>query len=391
MKKYLIFFLLSFFVFSCTLSQEDSESKSIEKQIAYYISDGTGEEVVSFEKDDIIFAYPKTDIVFLKYNGDNRTVILNEDKIDFDINENVKFRFIKQKAFFIITYDDCPASDWNAYQNIHKQYNPTVPAELGLNINKRALPIEQMKIMVEDGFEIVNHSTSHHRLERVGLQKIAPKGDDKIYGWFVHTFLDGAEMCIGDETYTIISHGSDSNGNYFLVDKPFPNDYGIGTSIQLSDAALEKELFYGIEDIEKYLGTKIVQFTYPYTVSDKRTRNLIEESGKYYSCRAYNGYYSDGKNKNLYDPGLNYFPFDNKLTLNSASFDLYYTEEEVKKIFEKAFRTKAMVIQFNHTWDKNFKSEKMRFLINTALDMGFEITTRTPIWEYYEINELPNN
>ena len=32
----------------------------------------------------------------------------------------------------------------------------------------------------------------------------------------------------------------------------------------------------------------------------------------------------------------------------------------------------------------------MKFLIDTALDMGIEITTRTPIWDYYEINELSN-
>lgn len=71
-------------------------------------------------------------------------------------------------------------------------------------------------------------------------------------------------------------------------------------------------------------------------------------------------------------------------------FDLYYSEKEIKTIFEKAAKTKAMVIQFNHTWDSNFKIEKMKFLIDTALDMGIEITTRTPIWDYYEINELSN-
>ena len=101
-----------------------------------------------------------------------------------------------------------------------------------------------MKIMVENCFEIVNHSTSHHRLERVGLQKAVAKDDNKIYGWFTHTFLDGAELFIGEETYKIISHGSDSNGNFFVVDRPFIKNYGIGTSIQLADEALNNELFY---------------------------------------------------------------------------------------------------------------------------------------------------
>ncbi len=385
-----IFILLfPILILSCSLS-ENYEKKTGVAGGAYYISDGTGEKIPVFEANDKIYVYPKTDTVFLKLNAENYNIILDKDKEDITLQDNIKFRFIKQKPFLVITYDDCPASDWTAYQQIHKQYSPVIPAELGLNINRRALPIEQMKIMVEDGFEIVNHSTSHHRLERVGLQKATAKGDNKIYGWFTHTFLDGAEMFIGNETYTISSHGSDSNGNYFVVDTPFIKDYGVGTSIQLSDKALEKELFYGIEDFEKQLGLHINHFTYPYTVSDKRTRILIEESGKYYSCRAYNGYYSDGKTKNLYDPGLNYFPFDNKLTLNSASFDLYYTQDEIKKIFEKAYKTKATVIQFNHTWDNNFKTEKMKFLIDTALDLGLEITTRTPIWEYYEVNELQN-
>lgn len=393
MKKYLFFFFLPFVFFSCSLTETKPLGIKIngDEEISYYISDGSGQKVYSFKKNDLIYAYPKTDTIFLKVNGKNYNFVLDQDKEQICVDNRVNFKFIKQKAFLCITYDDCPATDWNAYQKIHKQYDSVIPAELGLNINRRALPIEQMKIMVEDGFEIVNHSTSHHRLERVGLQKAVSKEDNKIYGWFTHTFLDGAELFIGEETYKIVSHGSDSNGNYFAVDRPFLKNYGIGTSIQLSDEALNNELFYGVEDIEKQLGTKINHFTYPYTVSDKRTRKLIEETNKYYSCRAYNGYYSDGKTKNLFDPGLNYFPFENKLTLNSASFDLYYSEEEIKTIFEKAAKTKAMVIQFNHTWDSNFKIEKMKYLIDTALDMGIEITTRTPIWDYYEINELSNN
>ncbi|MCF0126506.1 MAG: polysaccharide deacetylase family protein, partial [Clostridia bacterium] len=307
MRRFISFLMFSLF-FSC------SNCRSFDGEL--YITEAS-EQVYTIKKGDILYAYPKSDVVFVKTNGNTYNYVLSEDKTEQMIG-NQKVKFIKQKAFLVITYDDCPASDWNAYQNIHKQYEPVIPAELGLNYLRRALPLEQMREMIADGFEVVNHGTSHHRLERVGLQKAVSKGENKIYGWFVHTFLDGAEITIDDKVYSVLSHGSDSTGNYFQVEPELQKNYYVGTSIQLSENELMKELFYGINDIEKELQIKINHFTYPYTVSDKRTRNMIKESNKYYSCRAYNGYYSDGKTKNLYDPGLNYFPFENNLTLNSA-------------------------------------------------------------------------
>lgn len=338
---------------------------SKEDEIILYITDSSG--YIEFSTGDkISFSnlFDKT----------HRTEIVNNKELDF--------LYIPLKPFLVITYDDCPESDYSVYTNVHKLYSPIVPAELGLNIGSHALSIDKLKEMVSNGFEIVNHGYSHNRLETVALQKAVKKGEQNIHGWFVHTFLNKAEILIGNDEYTIVSHSSDSEGQYFIVDKPFSKDYEVGTNICLQRKFLENELFGQVENAEKELGTKILNFTYPYTVSDERTRKLI--STKYKSSRAYNGLQFNNS-KNLTNPGFNFFPFENRYQLNSASFDTDYSEKEIEKLLRVGGGYNAMIILFTHTWDKLFSEKKIKFIIDTANKIGIEISTRSKIWEYYEL------
>lgn len=44
-----------------------------------------------------------------------------------------------------------------------------------------------------------------------------------------------------------------------------------------------------------------------------------------------------------------------------------------------------LLILFTHTWDKCFSEKKIKFIIDTANKIGIEISTRSKIWEYYEL------
>lgn len=44
-----------------------------------------------------------------------------------------------------------------------------------------------------------------------------------------------------------------------------------------------------------------------------------------------------------------------------------------------------MAVQFAHTWASDFSLDKLKYLIDTAKELGIEITTRSKIWEYYEL------
>lgn len=90
-------------------------------------------------------------------------------------------------------------------------------------------------------------------------------------------------------------------------------------------------------------------------------------------------------NKNSTDPGMNYFPFANRYKLNSASFTNYYEYDEIENVLRKAKETNALMIQYTHSWDKNFSLDKLDYLIQEANKLNITIATRQKIWEYYEL------
>lgn len=339
----------------------------------------TGIDCISNHTDCYVI-YCDSDRVSITVNGEKLEYILEEDKTMKEYKKTC-LKFIRIKPFLVITYDDCPAQDWDVYE-IHKLYTPIVPAEIAINLNAHALSLEKIKEMVGiGGWEVSNHGFTHSRMETVSLQQVHKAGTEKIYGWFTHTFQNGNEIFIGDESYGILSHGNDEKGQYFNIKPTLAKDYNKGTKIRLSDAQLEKELISGVSDFESKTGIKIKHFVYPYTVYDDRT---VERISKYYaSSRAYNGYINDVKN--LKNPGLNAFPFENKFYLNSANYICYYNELEIDGILSNVKKNNLMAIQFAHTWANDFSLDKLKYLIDKAQELDIEITTRSKIWEYYEL------
>ena len=202
---------------------------------------------------------------------------------------------------------------------------------------------------------------------------------NKIYGWFSTAFQDGVEILLEDDVYVVTEHGVDEEGSFFLCEPSLTKDYSKGTKLMLSDKQLEIELFKEIDDFTSETLIPITNFTYPYTVYDDRTIELL--STRYKSARSYN----DRDNKNTDEPGMNYFPFDNRYNLNSASFTNYYEYEDIEKILRKAKSTNALLFQYTHSWDKNFSLDKLDYLIQKANNLNIEIATRQIVWEYYEL------
>ena len=55
---------------------------------------------------------------------------------------------------------------------IHKLYTPTVPAEIGIILSGFGLDKERLlEMCIDDNWEVVHHSYSHTRFERLRLQK----------------------------------------------------------------------------------------------------------------------------------------------------------------------------------------------------------------------------
>lgn len=386
--KNLLILLIPIFSF-CSLSCTNEDSTCF-KNAKVPVEPVSGIKSI-ISKDGRYNIYCTNDSVSYKiYNINNSdfttyTEIISEDKYDI-IRDGVDLRFIKLKPYFIISYDDCPDSDYSIFQ-IHREMaknDKVIPAEIGINFNRRGLTDEHLKEIIDSGWEVVNHGWNHSRLEAVGITTDLKKGDNKIGGWFVHTFLPKSEILIrGGGKYTIESNGTDTNGNYILINPPFIKDYNRGTLLSLSSMQLEKELFYGVEEFYDTFGYKIENFTYPYTVYDERTVNLL--STKYMSARSYNGELKKG-GKNLRNPGINEFPFlENRFSLNSADFIINFTKSEIDIVLDIIVEKRAMGYQFSHTWDKNFDTDKLKYLITTCEKKGIEIITRKYLFDYYEI------
>lgn len=376
MKKLsiIIWAVLAFGLLACSENSSGSENKEISEIKA------VSEITLISKKNDKYNVYCNQDKVSFSIDNETHNYELTENKSLENYNGG-QVQFIRIKPFLVITYDDAPSQDWNAYE-IHKSYSPIVSAEIGVNLHGHALSTEKIKQMVEEGgWEVANHGYTHTRMEAVSLQKKHSAGTDKIYGWFAHTFQNENEIFIGDETYTIVSHGSDDSGQYFVVSPDLAKDYNKGTKVRLSDNQLKIELTSGVSEFESETGIQIKNFIYPYTVYDERT---VEGLSEYYvSSRAYNGY--NGDDKNLTNPGFNEFPFENKYYLNSANYICYYNELEIDGILAKVKKNNYMAIQFAHTWAEDFTLDKLKYLIDKAQELGIEITTRSKIWEYYEL------
>ena len=138
-RLFAVFFIL--LCFSCL--NDDNNSKNTNSIIIKEIS-GISHII---ERSDETIVYCISDNIVFSANGKNTSCRLTEDKTAREINGRA-LKFIKVKPFLVISYDDCPAQDWKAYE-IHKLYSPVVPAEIGINLKGHALSTEKIKDMIK--------------------------------------------------------------------------------------------------------------------------------------------------------------------------------------------------------------------------------------------------
>ena len=375
-KKFGFIYLFIYLFISCSQNNDISEVKQVSvlrtsnvesykwkdcNNLIVYTNNTSG--FIVFDNYEILDFHNCREKKMIKYNTKD--------------NYQINITYIPIKAFLVLTYDDCVASDYDAYQ-IHRKYN--VPGELAINLKGYTLSKDRIKEMcLESNWELVNHGYSHSCLQTVSLQRLHKADSNRIYGWFSASFQQGVEVLLGDDIYLVKGHGSDNEGTYFECEPNLVKDYDKGTKLKLSDNQLEIELFLDVDNFTSETSIPINNFTYPYTVYDDRTIELL--STRYKSARSYN----DMDNKNSADPGMNYFPFANRYKLNSASFTNYYEYDEIENVLRKAKETNALMIQYTHSWDKNFSLDKLDYLIQEANKLNITIATRQKIWEYYEL------
>jgi peptidoglycan/xylan/chitin deacetylase (PgdA/CDA1 family) len=322
----------------------------------------------------------------------NYTLTSDKQKFTIPVSDTkaLDVLFIRLKPFLIITYDDVSRTDYPVY-NRHKAISAElglakiVPAEIGINLfNLRGMTIDSLEKMVNDGWEIVNHGYSHSYLNAVKTSSVLTAGSNQVYSSYGRYNQDGAEITINGDVYTVASHFTGDDGNqYITIVPPAIKDYDAGAVIQLSDTQLEIEILRGIREMERQLSTQINHFTYPYTTVDNRC--LVEIQKHYLSARQYNGEINNPPVKNMINPGCNKLPLTNVYHLNSADFIINYTEEEIETILDKVVVENYVLIQFSHTWDVNFSHDKLEWFIKKTIEKGIAFTTRSKLWEYYEL------
>lgn len=380
-KKLLQFVILSLLCISCVSCNNNGES-SMDNNTIIDVKRTSNVESYKWKQKKLIVYIKDTDGFLLLNNNEilDFNNIQKKTVCSYEINnELLEIIYIPIKPFVVLTYDDCVASDYDVYQ-IHQKYN--APAELAINLKGHTLSTDKIKEMcLSSDWELANHGWSHSCLQQVSLQQLHEIDHNKVYGWFSNSFQDGIEVQIKDDIYIVKSHGSDNQGTYFVVEPNFIREYPKGTKLRLSDKQLEIELFKDVDEFTKETSIIISNFTYPFTIYDDRTINLL--SAKYNSARAYND--RDRNNKNLIDPGMNYFPFENRFELNSASFTNYYDKDEIVSMLKKAKETNALLIQYTHSWDTAFSMDQLEFFIQEANKLNLTITTRSKVWEYYEL------
>jgi peptidoglycan/xylan/chitin deacetylase (PgdA/CDA1 family) len=291
----------------------------------------------------------------------------------------------------IITYDDVSPSDYTVYLE-HKRISGelgitgVVPAEIGINLsNLRGLAIEKLEGMVNDGWEVVNHSYTHSFLYPTMTERVLQVGSNRVYSPYGRYNQNGVEITINGDKYSVASHFIEDSKQYITITPPAIKDYDVGAIIQLSDSQLEIEIMQGIREMEKQLNTKINHFTYPYVMCDNRALAEIQKNN-YLSARKYNGelYNYNPPIKNMVNPGCNKLPLTNVWYLNSADFIINYTEEEIETILDKVVVENYVLIQFSHTWDVNFSISKLEYLIKKSMEKGISFITRSGLWDYYD-------
>lgn len=133
MKQIIFLLFISLFLgfFSCQNNNSGEGNKEISEIKAL-----SGISLIT-EKNGYYNIYCTKNIVSYYSVNKKYDYELKEDK-QIENYELGKLKFIKIKPFLVITYDDCPSQDWNAYE-IHKSYTPVIPAEIGINLYGHAL------------------------------------------------------------------------------------------------------------------------------------------------------------------------------------------------------------------------------------------------------------
>lgn len=166
--------------------------------------------------------------------------------------------------------------------------------------------------------------------------------------------------------------GKDENGFHLELASPLKKSYPPGAEVRLSDNEYLSEIKGSLDDLRE-LGFDVKHFTYPYNANDETTRELVS---KYYeSARASGGL--DGHIRGVHIPNkpLNIY------ALYSTGIDMA-SEGDILAILEETLNNDALSIVYIHS-DRTTE-RRIRYLINTAIEKGIDIITRSEVLEYFK-------
>lgn len=189
-----------------------------------------------------------------------------------------------------LTFDDGYIEDYADLWPVLRERD--APASLAINPttlgDEGHLSVDQLRELVDDGWEVMAHGRNHRYLAPQGLAADATAGDDRVVVEGGHVFPDddhgvipGDEFEVTDgertETHVLAEKGDSPEGPTLTFEAPLDSGFAADESVVRPTEAHLADEIGGVDDDLRELGFDPTTFVLPYDAGDARVWRVVAE------------------------------------------------------------------------------------------------------------------
>lgn len=296
--------------------------------------------------------------------------------LGFSLFTNANAETCKYKLpALIIVYDDGYIQDLTKALPVHQKMN--APAVSSINPdtigNKGRLKRRHLHILELLGWEIASHGLYHAHLGRIKIKNRIKKGStvleisnayliEKRYSYSLHDPKTNRK-----ENIEIVDIIIDDDKHYIQIKKPLHFNHTEDAYVTLTEKSMQREIYESKEKLRKF-GFHATSFVFPYNGYTEQARNIVRKH--YLFARV-------GQRKGYDFPKafINTQPMK-RHTLHAACFENdLITDEDLHELLKRTVQDHSLLILYAHSGNKNFSVSRLEKILQTAKDIGLNITT----------------
>jgi len=291
------------------------------------------------------------------------------------INKKANSGFIP--SMLVIMYDDAAEEDYRIAFPVHKYYGvPGVVCANSSNLNTpRNLTVKQLIEMQDEGWEVVNHGKYHAGLDDKEVVKSINAGDTGIYvklpyrlkknyKYRLYNKVTGQEENV--EISSIYPNKKDKKIGYVILKNGVEHSYPRrGTYLRLTYDSAVEEVAAGKKELEN-LGFNVTNYTYSYNTYAAWSKEIVSQY--------HNASRSNSGGKKLLQR-INKKPL-NRYALYSTNFETdRISANQINSLLTKTAHQGGITILWAHSWSDTFTEERLKYIIELALEKNIKIVT----------------